>query len=325
MHPIPRIGFADWPACLDRCRRPHQQHYFSMYSSLLGGLVTDPVLMLLPADDHMVHRGDGIFETLKCVGGALYNLEAHLTRLRLSAGRIRLPVPWSSADLADIIAQTVHAGGRPEALVRVLVSRGPGGFGISPAECPAPALYVVAYAYPGSFMALHPGGARAVRSSIPPRTPPFSHLKSVNYLSSVLMKMEALDARVDFTLSFDEKGHLAEGATENAGIVTRGRRLQVPKPERILPGTTAHRVLELARPMIARGLLSAIEEADIPYAAVREAAELLIFGTTPDVTSVIEFDGRPVGDGKPGAAGLALNARLADDILHNAALRTPVF
>ncbi|HOW98615.1 MAG TPA: aminotransferase class IV [Kiritimatiellia bacterium] len=325
MQPLPLIGAAELPACLDRRRRPHQQHYFAMYSSHLGGLVTDPALMLLPADDHMVHRGDGIFETVKCVGGGLYNLEAHLTRLRLSAGRIRLPVPWTSADLADIVVQTVHAGGRPEALVRILVSRGPGGFGISPAECPEPALYVVAYALPGSFMTLHPGGARAARSSIPPRAPPFSHLKSVNYLPNVLMKMEALDARVDFTLSFDEKNNLAEGATENAGIVTRGRRLQVPKPDRILPGTTARRVLELARPLIAGGLLSAVEETDIPYAAVREATELLIFGTTPDVTSVIEFDGRPVGDGKPGAAGLALNARLADDILHNAALRTPVF
>lgn len=325
MKPIPLIGPADYPAALDRCRRPYQQHYFAMYSSLAGGIVTDPALMLVPADDHMVHRGDGIFETLKVVGGALYNLDAHLSRLRLSAGRIRLPVPWPSADLADLVVQTVHAGGRPEALVRILVSRGPGGFGINPAECPAPALYIVAYAYPGSFMALHPGGARAVRSTIPPRLPPFSHLKSVNYLPNVLMKMEAADAGADFTLSFDEKSHLAEGATENAGIVTRSRRLQVPKPDRILPGTTAHRALELARPLIAGGLLSAVEETDIPYAAVREAAEMLIFGTTPDVTSVVEFDGRPVGDGKPGPVGRALDARLVEDILHNAALRTPVF
>lgn len=29
----------------------------SFYSSLAGGIVTDPALMILPIDDHMVHRG----------------------------------------------------------------------------------------------------------------------------------------------------------------------------------------------------------------------------------------------------------------------------
>ena len=37
----------------------HQQSYLAMYSSLLDGMVTEPSLMLLPIDDHMIHRGDG--------------------------------------------------------------------------------------------------------------------------------------------------------------------------------------------------------------------------------------------------------------------------
>ena len=32
-------------------------NFYAMYSSVLGGIVTDPAVMVLPLDDHMVHRG----------------------------------------------------------------------------------------------------------------------------------------------------------------------------------------------------------------------------------------------------------------------------
>ena len=37
--------------------------FWAFYSSQLGGVVTDPSLMVMPFDDHMVHRGHGIFDT----------------------------------------------------------------------------------------------------------------------------------------------------------------------------------------------------------------------------------------------------------------------
>jgi hypothetical protein len=56
--------------------------YSAFYSSQLGGIVTDPALMVIPFDDHMVHRGHGIFDTAGLVGGNIYDLEAHLDRPR---------------------------------------------------------------------------------------------------------------------------------------------------------------------------------------------------------------------------------------------------
>ena len=52
---------------------------------------------------------------------------------------------------------------------------------------------------------------------------------------------------------------------------------------------------------------------------------MLILGTTPDVTSVVEFNGAPVGNGKPGPVSEKLGRLLRDDILHNVTLRTAVF
>src|SRR6188472_1155568 len=71
-----------------RARQPVQ--FDAFYSSQLGGIVTDPALMVLPFDDHMVHRGHGIFDTAGLVNRRIYDLEAHLDRFLGSAERSRL-------------------------------------------------------------------------------------------------------------------------------------------------------------------------------------------------------------------------------------------
>src|SRR5580765_8463604 len=70
-------------------------NFFAMYSSVLGGIVTDPAFMVLPLDDHMVHRGHAVFDTAALTHGMLYQLEPHLDRLLKSAegARIALPFP----------------------------------------------------------------------------------------------------------------------------------------------------------------------------------------------------------------------------------------
>jgi hypothetical protein len=83
---------------LERLQRtPHEKavNFYAMYSSILGGIVTDPGLMVLPLDDHMVHRGHAVFDTATLTDGMLYQLDPHLDRLLRSAqmARIKLPAP----------------------------------------------------------------------------------------------------------------------------------------------------------------------------------------------------------------------------------------
>lgn len=42
---------------------PNSKNYLSFYSSELRGIVTDPALMVLSIDDHLVHRGHAVFDT----------------------------------------------------------------------------------------------------------------------------------------------------------------------------------------------------------------------------------------------------------------------
>jgi branched-subunit amino acid aminotransferase/4-amino-4-deoxychorismate lyase len=95
-----------------------------------------------------------------------------------------------------------------------------------------------------------------------------------------------------------------------------------PKLDGILCGTTMMRVMELAKRLTAKGLIRKAAFADISRADMKNAAEIIVVGTSPNVAAVREFDGRRVADGRPGPVALNLNALLVDDILHNRRLQT---
>jgi branched-chain amino acid aminotransferase len=319
-----QITLANYAELLDAGRKPYQDKYYAMYSSLLDGVTRDPVLMQLPVDDHLVHRGDGVFETCKCVDGAIYNLGAHLERLDRSAAAIGIRWPAGRDTVRDLTLATTRLAGQQACAIRVILARGPGGFGVNPYESPEPALYIVVYALGRPFMELHPEGATLRRSTIPAKPPEMAEIKNCNYLPNVLMKRESIDWGVDFVVGYDAQGHLTEGPTENVGIVTRSRELVFPRLENILAGTTMLRLVELAQTLRGEGILRAIEFRDITEAELRAAAEVLAVGTTINVTAVHSYEGAPIGEGRPGPVWRRLQTLLEQDILENAALRTVV-
>jgi 4-amino-4-deoxychorismate lyase len=320
-----KLNDRTFPEALAAMRQPFHAGYYAMYSSLLDGIVTEPTWMLIPIDDHLVHRGDGVFESAKCVDGAIYNLGAHLARLERSALALNYNLSWSMADITRCAVETVCAGERRDCLVRIIISRGPGSLGVSPYDSPAPQLYVVAYALPTPFMQRRPEGATLISSRVPVKQPFFTGVKCCNYLPNVLMKREAVDAGADFAVAFDDAGHLAEGATENVGVVQADGALAFPRLDNILCGTTMLRVMELAQALVRGGVIPAVGWADISRADLAAAREVLIVGTTTDVTAVRSVDGRPVGDGRPGPVARQLDALLRDDIRTNASLRVDAF
>lgn len=52
-----------------RENKTFKQQWVAMYSSIVGGVTTDPVAMVIPIDDHMVHRGHGVFDTTAIMDG----------------------------------------------------------------------------------------------------------------------------------------------------------------------------------------------------------------------------------------------------------------
>src|SRR4029450_3346288 len=112
-----------------RSRQPVD--YWAFYSSQLGGIVTDPALMVLPFDDHMVHRGHGIFDTAGIENGQIYDLEAHRDRFIRSAQNSKLKLPTRD-EMRDIIVRTTAASGQRHGSIRYWASWGPGSAGLGP-------------------------------------------------------------------------------------------------------------------------------------------------------------------------------------------------
>jgi len=297
----------------------------AMYSSITDCIVTDPSVMVVPVDDHIVHRGDGVFESFKCVDGNIYNLGDHFARLERSCAALGLDLPVPLEEMADIAVQTVRAGGECDALVRLLVSRGRGTMGVNPYACIRPELYIVVYELKRDGVDAMSEGASVALSKVPIKSGFFATVKTCNYLPNVLMKKEAVDLDVDFTISLDEQGFIGEGATENIGIVTRDKELFMPPPERVLAGTTAKRALEFAKQLKEEGVLTAAEYRPVSLDMVRAAAEIHIYGTTPNVAPVVSFDGQPVGDGKPGPIAQRLFDMLKQEMIPDSSRLTQVF
>lgn len=296
-------------------RKDAPRNYAAMYSSWLGGIVTDPALMIIPIDDHGFHRGDAVFEAIKCVNRKMYGLDRHLERMQISAEKISLKIPHDINGLREIALETTKASGLSDVLLRYYCSRGPGGFTTNPYESIGAQVYLVITAFKPYSPAKYEAGATAKISHVKVKEGFFANVKSCNYLPNVLMKKEAVDSGVDFTVTRDEDGNLAEGSTENFAIISKDGEFIVPGFERTLKGVTVFRMMELAEKLQGKLGLKSIRHGHIKEKDVLEAREAMFLGTTLDCLPVTQFEGKQIGSGKAGPIAKAFQeAMVADQV-----------
>ncbi|QLY27079.1 aminotransferase class IV [Bdellovibrio sp. KM01] len=293
---------------------PAQQTYLAMYSTWWDGIVTEPGMMVVPIDDHLVHRGDGVFEAIKVVNGRVFLYEEHLRRLENSAKLIGISLPMSLDKMKSIIAETVTAAGAKDALLRLYVSRGPGGFTTNPYDSISSQMYLVVTTLKLLPPEKYLQGVSIGKSAVPPKDPTLARIKSCNYLPNVLMKKESVDRGIDFTINVDEQGNFLEGSTENVVILDRDGFLVRPPLHQILKGTTMIRTFELAEKLVQSGKIKGIKERSFTEDDVQSAKEVMMIGTTLDVLPVTAYEGVKIGSGTQGPVAKELNELLREDM-----------
>ena len=291
-----------------------QETYYAMYSTWWGGVVKKPAMMLVPIDDHLVHRGDGVFEAIKVVDNRAFLLDEHLQRLVDSAAQISLPLPMSKEEMKKVILETTEISGAKDALLRLYISRGPGGFTTNPYDSVASQMYLVITSLKPMAEEKYQKGVSIGKSAIPPKDPWFARIKSCNYLQNVLMKKESVDRKLDFTVGFTQEGFLTESSTENIVILDKDSNLVRPKLHQILKGTTMMRAFELAESLKTQGLIKGIQERDLHENEIRNAKEVMMIGTTLDVLPVSSYEGAKIGEGVQGPVAKQLLQLLKEDI-----------
>jgi len=295
-----------------RSRQPVE--YSAFYSTQLKGIVTDPALMVIPFDDHIVHRGHGIFDTAAIVAGKIYDLEAHLDRFLLSAERSKLQLPAPRAEMTDIIVQTAAASGRRDGSIRYWLSSGPGSLELTPARGAEPGFFVMIFgglSYPDRW---YTEGLRVMTTTYPIKAPLYAITKATNYLPNVLMQMEAKEKGFDNGVFIDEDGNVGESSNMNVAFVTKEGALVHPRFDHILSGCTSLRLLELARAHQDRARVTGVDVRDISVAEARASREMLLLGSSIKVAPVVQWDDQMIGDGKPGPVSKAMLQLLEQDM-----------
>ncbi|MEW5300864.1 MAG: hypothetical protein WDW36_003762 [Sanguina aurantia] len=290
--------------------------YGAFYSSVLGGITTNPAFMCIPMDDHMVHRGHGVFDTALITDGHLYQLPEHLSRLAASAGAVGLDLPLSVEAMARIILDTAAASNKVTGIVKFWVSAGPGGFGISSTECDEAHFYVVATSSGRDIDRLE--GWTAITSTIPVKPKPFACVKSNNYLQNVLVQMQAETDGCDVGLFCDQDGFVAEGPNNNIGIITQDNVLVTPPFDECLPGITLSRLLELIpreREISPNDMVvTRVEQRRLHLSEVMAAKEVFLVGSSVRVVPIVSINGTFIEDGTPGTVTLAMDYMIANDM-----------
>ena len=295
-----------------RARQPVK--YTAFYSSQLGGIVTDPALMVIPFDDHMVHRGHGIFDTAGIVNGRIYDLDAHLDRFLKSAARSKLKLPADRAAMRDIIIRTTAASGRRDGSIRYWLSSGPGSLDLMPAAGAEPGFFVMIFpglVYPEKFKT---EGVRVMTTTYPIKPPLYAITKTTNYLPNVLMQMEAKEAGFDNGVFIDHDGHVGESSNMNVAFVSRENVLVHPRFDHILSGCTSMRLLELARKLVPRGLIKDVKVDHVSMPDALASKEMLLIGSSVKVAGIVQWDNHTIGNGKPGPVAAALLELLEEDM-----------
>ncbi len=236
------------------------------------------------ADDHGFTVGDGVFETMKVVGGRPFALSRHLRRLAHSGDGLGLDVDMRSV-LAGIDAVlATHPADEP-ARLRVTVTGGPAPFGSSRgAAAPTVVVALVPLSpWPDATVAVTVPWCRNERAAT-------AGLKTTSYADNVVALAYAHERGADEALFPNTAGQLCEGTGSNVFVAVGGRLLTPPLSSGCLGGITRELLLEW---------LPEADEQPLPMQVLAEADEVFLTSSTRDVQPVARVDGREL----PGTAG----------------------
>jgi len=246
--------------------------------------------------DHGFLYGDGVFEGIRAYNGRVFKLMEHLDRLYDCAKVIKLKIPVSKEEFAEIILETLRKNKLRNAYIRPIVTRGIGDLGLDPDRCVNPSIIVITQEWDRLYGDLYEKGLRAITVAI--RRNPIDSLppniKSLNYLNNILAKIEANAKGGDEAIFLDHNGYISEGSGDNIFVVKNGAVITPPTINN-LRGITRAVAIELINKL---GI--PFQEANIGLYDLYSADEIFVTGTAAEIAPITYIDGRVVGDGKPG-------------------------
>ena len=254
--------------------------------------ITDYQDATIHPDDRGYYFGDGIYEVFRIYNGRLFQEDAHLVRLARSASELRIPLPYGLPEITGLLYKLLEEDPVEEGILYLQITRGvaPRGHAFPP-EGTQPVLTAYCKPLPRNRDKIT-GGIRIL--SVPDIRGLRCDIKTLNLLGNVLAKQEAVERGADEAV-LHRNGTVTECSSSNIMMVKDGTMWTHPADNLILPGITRQVVLEQARTL---GI--PVMEAAFTLEELYSADEVLITGTTTEVTPVILIDETPIAGGQPG-------------------------
>ncbi|MFT4570616.1 MAG: branched-chain amino acid aminotransferase [Hyphomicrobiaceae bacterium] len=263
----------------------------------IDGEIVDGSEAKVPVVDHGLLYGDGIFEGMRVYAGQVFRISRHLDRLGYGAKSLALDLPHTRDEITQIVKSTVSAFGETEAYIRLIVTRGDGPLGVDPLTCPRPRLICIVAAIRLFNDEQRATGLNMITSSLRRPGPDVvdPNVKSLNYINSVLAKLEARQRHADEALMLAAGGYIAEAAVANVFLVHGDVLSTPPTSDGCLAGINRAAVLELAPSLGLQPVERRLTRSD-----VFSADEMFLTGSGAGVIAVRSLDERKIGEGLRG-------------------------
>lgn len=251
---------------------------------------------------HVIHYGSSVFEGIRCYktqkGSAIFRLQDHMRRL-VDSSKIHNMVPkYSQKQLEKVAISTVKVNKLAGCYIRPIIFRGYGELGVNPLTCPINT--AIAVWKWGKYLG-EDGFKKGINvkvsswTRIAPNTLPAMAKAGGNYMSSQLIKLEALTDGYDEGIALDVNGYVSEGSGENIFLIRNNIIYTPPFATSILNGITRASVVT-----IAKQLGYEVCEMTIPREMLYVADEIFFTGTAAEVTPINSVDKKVVGKGGRG-------------------------
>ncbi|HMC75611.1 MAG TPA: aminotransferase class IV [Vicinamibacterales bacterium] len=264
----------------------------------VNGKIAPADQAVVPVYDHGFVYGEGVYETLRTYNRVPFLYDRHMRRLRQSAERLLLDVPFSDKALLQWMDQTVAAAGElEEGYIRVLLTRGVGDLNYDPKSTPTPTTVIIVKPLEAPAPRVFDDGIRIALVDMLRNHPKSVNpiIKSNNLLNNALAMQAAYRAGAEEALMCNYRGELTECSQANFFMVRGGAALTPASDAGLLEGVTRAFIFELGKEI---GI--DVREEVLTPKDLATADEMFITSTTRELSPVVNVDGRAVGSGKPG-------------------------
>jgi aminodeoxychorismate lyase len=243
----------------------------------------------VPLNDRGLLYGDGLFETARVANGRPFRLAQHLERLHRGADFLKVKLPFTPKEIAEIAAQLIEKNSLADGVLRVMLTRGPGERGYAPSANDKPMLALTLHPLPPAALDQSLNWTMVTSRFHIPASDPISGFKTTNKLLNVLARADALERGADESLLLNTNGEVAEAAGGNVFWVFQNRICTVPSGRGVLPGITRAVVLEICQ---ALGLET--NKRVVKPHQLQRSEGIFITQSILGVVPISAFDGQPI-------------------------------